>query len=152
MNDEVRFPIETIREGNKITKTCVEDVHKIVNRVQDCMNKAHNNSVDILDSLEREGYGERNAIVFGTGVSQPCLTDAFDEEIGNNIAFMKMKLNANIKKHNFLVRVYNEYYDLLCKVNEELSKIDSNIYMDLEGVRRHNPSYLEGIETKLGIY
>ena len=30
MNEEVRLPIETSREGNKITKVCVEDVYKIV--------------------------------------------------------------------------------------------------------------------------
>ena len=54
MNENVRMPIETTREGNKITKKCVEDVYKIVNRVIEGMDKAHNNSVDIIDSLEDE--------------------------------------------------------------------------------------------------
>lgn len=152
MNENVRMPIETTREGNKITKKCVEDVYKIVNRVIEGMDKAHNNSVDIIDSLEdEENYGEDSAVIFGTGTSQPCLTDAFDEEIGNNIAFMKMKLNANIKKHNFLCRIYNEYFKLLDKIDDEIVKIDANIIFDLEGVRKHNPEYLKDIEIKLGL-
>ena len=152
MNENVRMPIETTREGNKITKKCVEDVYKIVNRVIEGMDKAHNNSVDIIDSLEdEENYGKDSAVIFGTGTSQPCLTDAFDEEIGNNIAFMKMKLNANIKKHNFLCRIYNEYFKLLDRIDDEIVKIDANIIFDLEGVRKHNPEYLKDIEIKLGL-
>lgn len=150
MND-VRNPIETVRDGNKITKTCVEDVYKIVNRVIDEMDKAHNNSIDIIDSLEVKEYGKDTALIFGKGISQPCLTDAFDEEIGNNIAFMKMKLNANIKKHNFIVKIYNNYIKLLNNLDKEISKIDEYIIRDLDGVRKHNSSYLENIEDKLGI-
>lgn len=149
---DVRMPIETVREGNKITKTCVEDVYKIVNRVIAAMDKAYNNSVDIIDSLQNDEYGKDSAVVFGKGVSQPCLTDAFDEEIGNNIAFMKMKLNANIKTRNFLVKVFNEYMKALDTINEDILKVDDKILMDLEGVRLHNPDYLSGIECKLGIY
>ena len=149
--NEVRMSIQTIREGNTITKTCVEDVYKIVNRVIAAMDKAHNNSIDVIDSLQDDEYGEDSAVIFGRGVSQPCLTDAFDEEIGNNIAFMKMKLNANIKKHNFLVKVYNNYYHLLEEINKELIKIDDIIRMDLEGVRKHNSDYLPDIEKELGI-
>lgn len=149
---DVRMPIETVREGNKITKTCVEDVYKIVNRVIAAMDKAYNNSVDIIDSLQNDEYGKDSAVVFGKGVSQPCLTDAFDEEIGNNIAFMKMKLNANIKTRNFLVKVFNEYMKALDAINEDILKVDDKILMDLEGVRFHNPDYLSGIECKLGIY
>ena len=150
MND-VRMPIETVREGNKITKTCVEDIYKIVNRVIEAMDKAYNNSVDIIDSLQNDEYGEDSAVVFGKGVSQPCLTDAFDEEIGNNIAFMKMKLNANIKTHNFLVKVFNEYVNALRTINKDIFKVDNKILMDLKGIRLHNPNYLSDIEFKLGI-
>ena len=147
----VRLSVQTTREGNKITKTCVEDVYKIVNRVQAAMNKAHNDSVDVIDTLYHEEYGEDTSVVFGVGNSQPCLIDAFDEEIGNNIAFMKMKLNANIKKHNFLCRIFNNYVDAIDKIDEEIKNIDEKIKMDLEGVRKHNPDYLPDIEEKLGI-
>ena len=152
MNEnEVRFPLGTKREGNKITKTCVEDVYKICNRVLEGMDKSYNNSKDIIDSLGHIEYGKDSAVVLGIGVSQPCMTDAFDEEIGNNIAFMKMKLNANIKKHNFLCRIFNEYDKFLVKLSDEIDKVDGNILFDLEGIRQHNPNYLNDIESKLGI-
>lgn len=148
---DVRMPIETVREGNKITKTCVEDIYKIANRVIEAMDKAYNNSVDIIDSLQNDEYGEDSAVVFGRGISQPCLTDAFDEEIGNNIAFMKMKLNANIKTHNFLVKVFNQWMNALTEINKDICKVDEKILMDLDGVRKHNPNYLTGIENDLGL-
>lgn len=149
--NEVRFPIGTKHEGNKITKTCVEDVYKICNRVLQGMDKAYNNSTDIIDSLGHIEYGKDSAVVFGVGVSQPCMSDAFDEEIGNNIAFMKMKLNANIKKHNFLCRIFNEYDRFLSKLMDELNKVDDNIIFDLDGIRQHNANYLPNLEDKLGI-
>lgn len=156
MND-VRMPIETTREGNKITKVCVEDVYKIVNRVQSIMDKAYNDSIDVIESIHKEvknsadGKIWEGELIIGTGISQPCLTDAFDEEIGNNIAFMKAKLNANIKKHNFLCRIFNHYMNALERINDEILKVDDKIAFDLEGVRRHNPDYLLDIEEKLGL-
>lgn len=147
----VRMPIETTREGDKITKVCVEDVYKIINRVLATMDKAYNKSTDIVDTVWKE-YGDyEGQLIIGTGVSQPCLTDAFDEEIGNNIAFMKAKLNANIKKHNLLVRIFNAWGDAMDSIDEEISKVDDYIKMDLDGIRRHNPEYLSNLENKLGI-
>lgn len=147
----VRMPIETTREGDKITKVCVEDIYKIINRVLTTMDKAYNKSTDIVDTVWKE-YGDyEGQLIIGTGVSQPCLTDAFDEEIGNNIAFMKAKLNANIKKHNLLVRIFNAWGDAMDSIDEEISKVDDYIKMDLDGIRRHNPEYLSNLEEKLGI-
>ena len=140
--DNVRMPIETTREGNKITKVCVEDVYKMVNRVIKAMDKAYNSSVEILDSIHKEVNGYEGELIIGTGVSQPCLTDAFDEEIGTNIAFMKAKLNANLKKRNLLYRIYNKYVEVLDSLDTEIEKIENYIDMDLEGIRRHNPEYL----------
>ena len=141
MND-VRLPIRTERDGNKITKVCVEDVYKMLNRIIKRMNKSYNNSVDIIDSVNKEVDGFKGELIVGTGISQPCLTDAFDEEIGNNIAFMKAKLNANIKKRNLLYRIYNEYVYMLDVLDDEIDKIDSYINFDLEGIRNYNPEYL----------
>ena len=158
--NEVRMPIQTIREGNTITKTCVEDVYKIINRIYDAMDRSYNKSVDIMDSIFKEvpAKDENNEdiqaegyLILGKGVSQPCMTDAFDEEIGNNLAFVKMKLNANIKKHNLLVGIYNTYVDMLGKIDNELYKIDETIRMDLAGIRNHNSEYLPDIEKELGI-
>lgn len=152
----VRLPIETTRDGNKITKVCVEDVYKIMNRVIEAMDKAHNNSVDIINSVDKKYVSNDDSeyfgsLIIGRGVSQPCLTDAFDEEIGNDIAFMKAKLNANIKKHNLLIRVWNEFYNLLDVIDIDLAKIDDYIYDDLMRLRQYNPEYLKGIEETLGI-
>ena len=141
MND-VRLPIRTERDGNKITKVCVEDVYKMLNRIIKRMNKSYNNSVDIIDSVNKEVDGFKGELIVGTGISQPCLTDAFDEEIGNNIAFMKAKLNANIKKRNLLYRIYNEYVYMLDVLDDEIDKIDNYIDFDLEGIRNYNPEYL----------
>lgn len=140
--DNVRMPIETTREGNKITKVCVEDVYKMVNRVIEAMDKAYNSSVEILDSIHKEVNGYEGELIIGTGISQPCLTDAFDEEIGTNIAFMKAKLNANLKKRNLLYRIYNKYVDVLNSLDTEIEKVENYIDMDLEGIRKHNPEYL----------
>ena len=160
MNKNVRLPIETSQDGNKITKVCVEDIHKITDRVIDAMNKAYNNSAEIIDNLKCAYYSEVNKtlycdgnsrLIVGTGNSQPCLTDAFDDEIGNDIAFIKAKLNANIKKHNILVRIYNEFVNVLDAVDFDLEKIDDYICDDLLRMRQYNSEYLIGIEHKLGI-
>lgn len=140
--NNVRLPIRTERDGNKITKVCVEDVYKMLNRIIERMNKSYNNSVDIIDSVNKEVDGFKGELIVGTGISQPCLTDAFDEEIGNNIAFMKAKLNANIKKRNLLYRIYNEYVYMLDVLDDEIDKIDNYIDFDLEGIRNYNPEYL----------
>ena len=115
------------------------------------MDKAYNNSVDIIDSIHKEYNDYEGELIVGTGVSQPCMSDAFDEEIGNNIAFMKAKLNANIKKHNFLCRIWNEFDRALAEIDKEINKVDDYIYLDLAGIRHHNPDYLNEIENKLGI-
>lgn len=140
--NEVRLPIETTREGNKITKVCVEDVYKMLNRIIEAMDKAHNNAIDIIDSIHKE-YGDyEGSLIIGTGISQPCMTDAFDEEIGNNIAFMKAKLNANLKKMNIIRRVWNEYGNVLKTLDKESQKIAEYVVKDVEGVRLYNPEYL----------
>lgn len=153
----VRLPIETIQNGNKITKICVEDVYKIMNRIIDGIDKAYNNSIDIIDSIDKEYIPNKGdtkysgSLIIGRGVSQPCLTDAFDEEIGNDIAFMKAKLNANIKKHNVLTRIWNEFSKLLDTIDLDLNKIDNYICDDLSRLRQYNSDYLKDIEFKLGI-
>lgn len=151
MNNEVRLPINTVREGEKITKVCVEDVYKMVNRMYDAMNKAYNNSECILESINKKYWPDNEVnvvyegyLVEGTGISQPCNDDVFDEETGMNIAFMKAKLNANIKKYNVVRRIYNEYVDALVKIGDEMDRIIEYIDMDIDGVREFNPDFMKG--------
>jgi len=147
MSNEIRYPIVTTREGNKITKVCVEDVYRLINRVQENMTKHWNNAVDILDGIKKsvpnnEGIVGTGTLIVGTGISQPCLNDAFDEEIGLELAFKKAKLNANLKKRNLLVKVWNEFAAILDNVDDEIRKINEFIKLDVEGVRQYNPDYL----------
>lgn len=149
----VKFPIKTVREGNKITKVCVEDVYKMVGRIVE----KHNATGELLESLYKtveteDGQYVPGELIIGTGVSQPCLTDAFDEEIGSNIAFMKAKLNANFKKYRFLTKVWNSLVNTMNTVDNELDHVSEMILMDLDGIRKHNPEYLDGIEDELGIF
>ena len=153
---DVNLPITTARDGNKITKVCVEDVYKMINRIQNSMNKSFCDTVDVMDSLHKEVMSPNGDIIegeliIGTGNSQPCLTDAFDEEIGNNIAFMKAKLNANIKKHRFLTKAFNAWEKVLDTIDDELTKVEGMILMDLNGIRNYNPEYLSHLEGDLGI-
>jgi hypothetical protein len=116
-----------------------------------------NVTADLLESLHKtvettDGALVPGEFIVGTGISQPCLTDAFDEEIGSNIAFMKAKLNANLKKYRFLGKVWNSLIKTLDAVDDEFDRVSEMILMDLEGVRKHNPEYLNGIEFELGIY
>ena len=106
--NEVRLPIKTSREDDKITKICVEDIYKVVNRIVEAMDKAYNNSLDIINSIHKEYDEYEGELIVGTGVSQPCHGDIFNENISNDIAFMKVNLNANITKYNILCRVYIE--------------------------------------------
>lgn len=152
MND-VRLPIETTREGDKITKVCVEDVYKMINKIYDAMNKSYNESEEILESVKKKYWTDSNVyydgyLIVGTGVSQPCNDDVFDEETGMNIAFMKAKLNANIKKHNVLRRIYNSYINTIVVIGTELDKISEYINMDIDNIREYNPDYLKDEETE----
>ena len=158
MNDEVRLPIETVHDGEKTTKICVEDMYKAVNRIIE----KYNDFVEYADKAFEE-VGEREAttesgetwtgcLVVGKGISQPCHGDTYDEQIGNDIAFMKAKLNANIKKWNYFVKLWNANIKLSDALDYEIKRIQNNIMMDLDGLREYNPEYLKGIEVKLGFY
>lgn len=138
----VKMPIQTIREGNKITKVCVEDVYKMINRIIKPIDKLRNG----LDDLEKEyDYPDGSVycgdLVIGTGVSQPCIGDAFDEKIGMNLAFIKSKLNANIKKYRFLLKAQSNAEKVLDAIFTELDRVYDLIEMDIEGVRKHNPDF-----------
>lgn len=141
MND-VKLPIKTIKKGEKTTKVCVEDIYKMLNRIIDSMDKTYNNSIDIINSVNKTYDKYTGELIIGTGVSQPCNGDVYDEEIGNNIAFMKAKLNANLKKRNILYRIWNEYTKIFDTLNKELIKIDNYVDMDIKNIRKYNPEYL----------
>lgn len=149
--NNVRLPIRTSREGNKITKVCVEDIYKMINRIGAAEERSAKEWNKIWESLDKDIKDADDGIVngclvVGTGISQPNIKDAFDETVGNNIAFMKAKLNANFKKRNILYKLYKAANITLDAIAEEVAKIDIKIYMDLEGIRNHNPEYLNRLD------
>ena len=135
-------PIQTIREGNKITKICVEDYYKMINRIADAEDRSAEKWNEIWESMGEDD----TCVIIGTGISQPCLTDAFDEEIGNNIAFMKAKLNANMKKRNVLRKLWEAAMITIDAIDEEWNKIDNMIAFDLNGLRKYNTEYLNHLD------
>jgi hypothetical protein len=150
--NRIEYPIQTIREGNKITKICVEDFYKMINRIGAAENRSAEKWNEIWDSLDvyvknEQGEVGNGCLIIGKGVSQPNIKDAFDEEIGNNIAFMKAKLNANLKKRNILFKLYNAAFITIEAIDNEIDKIDDKIALDLEGLRKHNPDYLNKLDS-----
>lgn len=149
--NRVGFPIQTKREGNKITKVCVEDFYKMINRISDAEDRSAEKWNEVYDSLEKtvinsKGEELTGCLTVGTGISQPNIKDAFDEEIGNNIAFMKAKLNANMKKRNVLFKFWNAAMITVDAIDDEIAKIDDKIAMDLHNLRQYNPEYLEKLD------
>lgn len=136
------LPIKTIKDGNVTTKVCVEDIYKLVGRVREQIRKSNEETEEIIDSMYKEIDGIRGYLVMGIGTSKPCLLDAYDEEIGSNIAFMKAKLKANLKKLRMLEKIGKSYYKLWDVIADELDKIWDYIELDLDGIRKHNPDYL----------
>lgn len=141
--NEVKLPIETTREGNKITKVCVEDVYKIINRVLDALDDTYNNSIEIIDSVHKTHNDYEGEMIIGVGVSEPCGEDEFNEEIGNELAFRKAKLSANLKKVNFLNRIRKEFMKGIDKILDEQEPLIDYIYNDLRAIRKYNPDYLK---------
>ena len=137
------LPIKTTREGDTITKVVVEDMYKSLNRILAGVDKYYNNSMEIIDSIHKEYDGYEGELIVGTGVSKPCTEDIFDEEIGNEIAFKKAKLNANLKKWNIYIRLEKELLKMLGVLDSEIDRIDKYIDMDIEGLRKYNPNYLD---------
>ena len=135
------LPIETTKEGNKITKVCVEDIYKILNRVIDTLDKTYNNSMEIMDNTYQIHNDCEGNFIIGTGVSEPCGEDEFDEELGNEIAFRKAKLNANLKKVRLLKRIQRKIFESLDTVDEELERLCKFIEMDESFLRLYNPDF-----------
>lgn len=151
MNENVRMPIKTVRDGNKITKVCVEDIYKMLKRIGIAEERSTKKWNEVWDSVDKEltdanGNTVNGCLIIGTGISQPNIKDAFDENIGNNIAFMKAKLNANFKKRNVLLKLWNSVMITIDAIDDEIYKLDNMIGMDLYNLRKHNPAYLEKLD------
>lgn len=146
MKNEVKLPIETIKDGNKTTKICVEDVYKLLNRIGDSLEKNYQESRKIIDSIHKTYKGFEGELIIGKGVSQPCIKDAYDEEIGSNIAFMKAKLNANLKKARIIEKLSKSLENYIHVLGKEYNELLDNIIRDVKGIRLYNPDFRQDLD------
>lgn len=126
-------PIKTVINGNTIAKICIEDVrklHEFVNQVNDST-LSNFDRIDIEFPLEIKNVGKAKC----------TLDDKFNEEIGNEIAFRKVKLQANIKKFKFLTRIGRIYLKAWSLITEKRNKIYTYIEKDIKAIREYNPEY-----------
>lgn len=137
-----KLPIKTTYDGEKTTKVCVEDFYKVINRIMESIDKAYTKSMDELNSTHKIYDGYEGELVVGTGVSQPCNGDKYDLETGNEIAFKKAKLNANIKKAKIIERIYQNFLNAVTQISGELLSIEDYIIRDLTDLRKYNKEYL----------
>lgn len=146
MSERIEYPIETLREGRKVTKICVEDIHRLLNHMIKELDHRYNNIIKIINSTEKEvpncnGEIGKGNFVVGVGVAQAMLTDAYDDEIGQEIAFRKAKLSANIKKRNIVIKAYNEIVKYLDELDEIYNRYTDYIDNDVNAIRVYNPNY-----------
>ena len=140
------LPLKTIKEGDKITKICVEDVYKTSNRIIEGLDKEYNSIINILNSIHKEYDDCEGELIIGTGISKPCGEDIFNEEIGNEIAFKKAKLNANLKRVRLLERCMKEVINFEDIIVRDLDKVYNYVYKDLKDLRKYNPDYLSKLD------
>lgn len=145
-----KLPIKTSYDGEVTTKICIEDFYKVLNRVQDAAWKAYEQAQDAIDSIHKVYDGYEGELIIGTGVSEPCSGDEYSKEIGEEIAFKKAKLNANIKKAKLLEKVIKGLSEGYNKIINEQEKIESYIQRDLVDLREYNPDYLVNFDLYQG--
>ena len=146
MNEEVRLPIVTTVDGFTTQKVVVEDVYKMSNRIIEASTKCHNKIMDIVNSIHKtytdpEGNEYEGELIVGIGTSVPCKGDLYDDKIGNEIAFKKAKLKANIQKFKKLIQVAKALDAIHSVVWNEIEKVANLTNMDIEALREYNPDF-----------
>lgn len=146
------LPIKTIKDGESTTKIIVEDVYKTINAVYEALDKCYNNSSNILDSVHRqytndEGETYEGELIVTAGISEPCHGDVYDEEIGNEIAFRKAKVKANLRKNRILKRIVDELCTCIKTTLNEAEKSYKYLNMDIKALRKYNPDYLKDFKV-----
>ena len=135
--------IKTVRNGNNIAKICIEDITKLVDKIESPIRNARHKVEEILDEYYPDtlDYETNFPRVKGVGVAKLMDGDTFDEEIGNDIAFRKAKLSANIKKLHLIEKAMNLYGKALDQISEEGDRLTQYIINDIEALRKYNPEF-----------
>lgn len=135
------IPIKTYYDGESITKTVVDDIYRLVNRLskmnEDCFEKTN----DALASIHKDYDGFTGELIVATGNSKPRKDDVYDQKIGEEIAFKKAKLKLNLKRLKLLKHIRNEYVKAVNKLDDEANKIIPVLSMDMNDLSKYNPDF-----------
>jgi len=130
-------PIQTFKSSKTIVKVCVEDSHKIYDFIEDTLRNIYTKGYLLLSDKPIDD----NLCIVGKGVAKLSEGDIFNEEIGNEIAFRKAKLNANIKKFNLYNKIISVIIKYVKGLEEQRDKILNYINKDTEAIRVYNPKF-----------
>lgn len=133
------YPIKTYEKDNTIVKVCVEDIYKVINFIKHSRDLVYSSIYSYIDEMYNDKYD--GYYIESKGKAQCTDGDSFDSEIGNEIAFRKVKLYANIKKCNLIDKVINLYYKEITKLKQYRSRLYNYIDQDIEAIRQYNPKY-----------
>ena len=89
-------------------------------------------SETVLKSIHKEYKDYEGELIIGKGISKPCNGDGYNDEIGETVAFVKAKLNANIKKRRIIERLLKTLDKAKNEIKAEGTKLDNYIRMDEE--------------------
>lgn len=127
-------PIKTIKHGDIIAKVCVENISKILRKIEEIEDDHYDDLTNVCDDY-------KNRIVKGVGLSRPTDNDKYDEEIGNEIAFRKAKLYCNLKKIRLIEKVMKTYMTSLDKLQNELDRYATYVNKDVAALKEYNPEF-----------
>lgn len=127
-------PIKTIKHGDVTAKVCVEDISKLLRKINEI-------ETDHYYDFTNVNGDYANRTIKGVGLSRPSDNDKYDDEIGNEIAFRKAKLYCNLKKIRLIEKVMNTYITSLNKLQNELDRYATYIGKDVAALKEYNPEF-----------
>ena len=133
------YPIKTYTSGKTTIKICTEDIHKLINGIAGACYKA---AGEIFEKLESYKAENGDYIVESIGIATPTQDDQFDQNIGNEIAFRKVKLSANLKKARLLIKCIKSLEQAVQVCKDKLDKVTEYIKKDTEALRTYNDEFI----------
>ena len=131
------YPIKTFVKDNTVVKVCVEDAHRLINAVHLIAKDAYSKTLDLVGGFYSDKYDGYYIETKGKAVCGN--DDNFDEEIGNEIAFRKMKIAANIRKVHLIRGAIRVLESQIKQLYVLLDKFERFIEKDSEALKAHNP-------------
>lgn len=134
------YPIKTFVGKNTVVKVCTEDVSKIVKNVRSLLQELN---LCIEEMFYNNWYSDsKNGFYIESKGKAVCDDkDEFDLETGEEIAFRKVKLIANIKKFRMLSRIINKVNDILDSLIDLRTRYAEYITKDQIALEKYNPDF-----------